>query len=107
MTEAVTVTPQAGRDDDGNPVTGGDPVVLEAFLVAPGNTTLQFTDSGNVDSADFTVYFLQSVSINDGDLIEVRDRTCIARVQKWIDPWDTGAPLDSTVVLCTSDTGAS
>ncbi len=105
--EAVTLTPQSSRDDDGNPVPGGSPVVLQAFLVAPGNTTVQFTDSGNIDSVDFTVYFLEPVSIKNGDLIEVRDRTCVARVQKWIDPWSGSDPLNSTVVLCTSATGAS
>lgn len=105
MSEPVTVTPQVSRDDDGNPVPGGAPMVLQAFAVAPGNTTVQFTDSGNVDSADFTVYFLESVNINDGDLIEVRGRTCTARVRDWVDPY--GSDVGGLEVLCTSDTGAS
>jgi hypothetical protein len=78
---------------------------LEAFAVAPGNTTVQITNPGSVDSAEFTVYFLKSVNINDGDLIEVRDRTCIARVRNWVDPW--GSNVGGMEILCISKTGAS
>lgn len=104
MNETVTITPSGGRDDDGNPVTGGDPVVVAPIAIAPGNTTVQFTDSGNVDSADFTVYFRLGVEISDGDVITVRGRDCLARVQEWINPY---ANHGGVVVLCTSDTGAS
>lgn len=105
--ESVTVYPQFDTDDDGNPVPGGSPVVLEAFAVAPGNTTVLFGDSGSLDSADFTVYLSLDAAVNDGDLIEVRGRTCRARVQEWRDPWPGTPPLDGMVVLCKSATGAS
>lgn len=104
MSETVTITPTFGRDDDGNPIANGTPVVVAPIAVAPGNTTVQFTDSGNVDSADFTVYFRLGVSVKDGDLIEVRDRDCIARVQEWVNPY---ANHGGVVVLCRSATGAS
>lgn len=104
MAETVTITPQFGRDDDGNPVPPGDPITLTPFAIAPGNTTVQFTDAGNVDSADFTVYFMPApdAEVKDGDLIEVRDRLCTARVRLW--DWEGISGLE---ILCTSDTGAS
>lgn len=105
--EQVTVTPQAGLDGDGDPIPGGTPVVIEAITVAPGNTAIQFMDSGDVDSADFTVYLPIGAQIKDDDLITVRERTCLARVQEWRDPWPGGVPLDGVVVLCKSVTGAS
>jgi hypothetical protein len=78
--------------------------VMEAFAVAPGNTTLQYTQSGNVDNIDFTLYFNGTVDINDGDHILVRNRTCTARVQVWDNPYSNHI---GTVVLCESATGAS
>lgn len=108
MSEQVTVIPQSSLDSDGNPAPSGTPVVLNAFAVAPGNTTLQFGDTGDIDSADFTVYFLdRMVVIHDDDVIVVRGRTCRARVQEWRDPWNVGMPLEGLVVLCRSKTGAS
>lgn len=108
MTEQVTVIPQSSLDSDGNPTASGTPVVLTPFTVAPGNTTLQFGDTGDTDSVDFTVYFLdRQAPVHDDDSIVVRGRTCRARVQEWRDPWAVGQPLEGLVVLCTSKTGAS
>lgn len=104
MTETVTITPTFGRDDDGNPIDNGDPFVVTPLVIAPGNTTVQFTDSGNVDSADFTVYLTLGTVVKDGDLIAVRDRDCVARVQKWVSPRTHRGVI---AVVCTSDTGAS
>jgi hypothetical protein len=102
--ETVTITPRFPRDDDGNPVDNGDPFDAKA-LVAPGNTTAQFTDSGNIDSADFTLYMKHGVAIKDGDLVHVRDRDCDARLMTW--RTSETARRGGIVVLCTSDTGAS
>lgn len=104
MSETVTITPAGGQDDDGNPIDNGSPFTAKA-LVAPGNTTVQFTDSGNVDSADFTLYMRFGVTVNDGDIITVRGRNCRARVQEW--RTSPTASRGGIVVLCSSDTGAS
>lgn len=104
MSEPVTVTPQSGRDDDGNPIASGVPAVVQAFAVAPGNTTLKYTEAGNVDNVDFTLYFNGTVAINDGDRIQVRGSTCTARVQVWDNPYSN---YIGTVVLCESFTGAT
>lgn len=106
--EQVTVIPQSSIDDDGNPGTSGDPILLEAFAVAPGNTTLQFGESGEVDAADFTVYLDVDAPVSDDDLMQVRGRTCSVRVQEWIDPWPGTHPqVGGVVVICKSRTGAS
>jgi len=107
MTESVTVTPRFGLDDDGNPIADGTPVVFEAFAVAPGNTTITHTDAGGVDNVAFTVFFLSAVAIKDDDLIEVREKSCNARVQLWENPWPAALPIGGVVVLCESTTGAS
>lgn len=104
--EQVTVIPQSQINDDGDPVAGGDPFVLSAFAVAPGNTTVQYNNSGDVESADFTVYLDRGAPVLDGDVIQVRGLVCVARVQEWRDPWP-GEPLEGLVVLCRSKTGAS
>lgn len=105
--EQVTVTTAGGLDNDGNPLPDGEPVVIDAFTVAPGNTTGQFTESGGLDSAEFTVYLPLGSPISDDDLIEVRGRTCLARVQEWRDPWSSADALECLEVLCKSTTGAS
>ena len=105
--EPVTVTPAGGLDSDGNPISDGTPVVIDAITVAPGNTTGQFTESGGLDSTEFTVYLPIGSPVNDDDLIEVRGRHCLARVQEWRDPWPGDLAVEATVVLCKSTTGAS
>lgn len=104
MPETVTVTPRSDRDDDGNPVPNGTPFTLTPFAIAPGNTTLQYNDSGNVDTAEFTLYFMPapSTAVKDGDLITVRTRTCVARVRVW--DWQNFGGLE---ILCESMTGAA
>lgn len=104
MSETVTVTPQFGLDNYGNPVASGEPVPLEAFAVAPGNTTITYTNAGGVDNVAYTVFFQQAVAIKDDDLIEVRGKTCRARIQLWESPY---AVHGGFVVLAESTTGAS
>ena len=104
MTGTVTVTPTFGLDSDGNPVANGTPVPLQAFAVAPGNTTITYTNAGDVDNVAFTVFFQAAVAIKDDDLIEVRDKVCKARIQLWENPY---APHGGFVVLAESTTGAS
>lgn len=104
MSETVTITPAGGRDDDGNPIANGRPFEATA-LVEPGNTNVQFTGSGNVDTVDFTLYMRFGVNVNDGDLITVRGRDCLARVRDW--RTSPTARRGGVVVLCSSVTGAS
>lgn len=104
MTETVVVTPRFDRDDDGNPVANGSPVTLQAFAVAPGNTTITYTHAGDVDDIAFTVFFQTPVAINDGDLIVVRGKPCNARIQLWENPY---RPHGGFVVLAESTTGAA
>lgn len=104
MSETVTVTPRFERDDDGNPVTNGTPAVLEAFAVAPGNTTIAYTRAGDVDDVAFTVYFQEPAAIKDGDLIVVRGKPCNARIQLWVNPYHAHGGF---VVLAESTTGAA
>jgi hypothetical protein len=107
MTEQVTVTPQSGLDSDGDPIAAGVPVVLDAIAVAPGNTSFRVGDDSELDSAESTVYLPVGSPVSDDDLILVRGRACLARVQEWRDPWAGLEPLDGLVVLCKSVTGAS
>lgn len=106
MTETVTVTPNSGFDSDGNPIGNGEPVVLTAIAVAPGNTTATFGAGGDLDQADFTVYLNLSdrAFIADDDQITVRGRTCRARVRVWESPRTGRGGLE---VLATSATGRS
>jgi hypothetical protein len=104
MSESVVVTPRFERDDDGNPVADGTPVTLEAFAVAPGNSTITYTDAGDVDNVAFTVFFQAPVAVKDGDLITVREKDCNARIQLWENPYH---PHGGFVVLAESITGAS
>lgn len=105
--EPVTVIPQTGLDDNGDPTAAETPVVLEAITVAPGNTTFQFGDQGERDSAEYTVYLPFGSPVSDDDLITVRGRNFRARVQEWRDPWPGEVSLDGLVVLCKSVTGVS
>lgn len=105
--EPVTVTPAGGLDSDGNPLPDGTPVVVDAITVAPGNTTGQFTDAGGLDSAEFTAYLPLGSPVSNDDLILVRGRPCLARVQEWRDPWPGDLAIECLVVLCKSTTGAS
>lgn len=103
--ETVTVTPQSGFNDDGDPIASGQPVTLEAILVTPGNTSSRVNDQGELDSVEFTVYLPFGSPISDDDLIVVREKPCWARVQEWRDPWPGAVSLDCLVVLCKAVTG--
>lgn len=106
MTETVTVTPGAGElDDDGNPTQAGAPYELTPLQIAPGNTTQTYGVSGELEQADFTVYFPLGIEsqIADGYLVDVRGHKCTARVRVWRSSADRGG----VEVLCRSATGAS
>lgn len=106
MAETVTVTPMSEMDANGDPVAPGAPVVLTPIAIAPGNTTRQFGESGELEAAEFTVYLrlADESKIADDYAIRVRERDCFARVQVWRSP-RTGR--GGVVVLCRSATGAS
>lgn len=122
MTETVTITEAVELDNQGNPVaTAGDPVVLTPLEVAPGNTLLTFGVGGDLDDVEFTVYlslktrmqvdvdewaWIDTTTLVDDDkLIEVRGRTCRARVQVWKS--QRSATRGGIAVLCQSATGKS
>lgn len=104
MSETVTVTPLFSNDDDGNPVPPGTPVVLTPIAIAPGNTTRQFGEGGDLDAAEFTVYLslADESKIADDYGIHVRGKDCFARVQVWRSPRTSRGGV---VVLCKSATG--
>lgn len=112
MAETVTVTPKSGFDDDGNPVAAGTPVVLTPWEIAPGNTSQQYGQGGDLDNVAFTVYFplrvrtgldtysVTDTLIRDDDDILVRGHLCRARVRRW----ESGG-RGGLEVLCQSATG--
>lgn len=104
--ETVTVTPLFEMDADGNPVPPGTPVMLTPIAIAPGNTTRQFGDGGELEAAEFTVYLrlADEAKIADDYQVDVRGKTCLARVQVWRSP-RTGR--GGVVVLCRAATGTS
>lgn len=106
MAETVTVRPQRKLDSDGNPAAAGSPVVLTPIAIAPGNTVRSYGDQGDLDQADFTVYLklADKSKIADDYEIDVRGKTCTARVQEWRSPRTNRGGL---VVLCNSATGKS
>lgn len=79
--EKVTVTPNGGRDDDGNVIPGGDPFDVVAFDVEPGNTTAKFGASGELSEAAFTIVLPVDTPINTDDWVSVRGLTGRARLQ--------------------------
>lgn len=92
MSETVTVTPM-GMDANGDPVIG-DPVVLSAWEITPGNGLVSFGSGGDLTDVEFTVYLPLRVQsggswvdtatlIDDGDELTVRGRNCVATVQVW------------------------
>jgi hypothetical protein len=115
MAETVVVTPKFGHDDDGNPVDDGTPVTLMPIAIAPGNTLQQPAAGGELDEAEFTLFFGPTVFLDGtrqttADLIKddygitVRDRPCLIRVQDWRSPRTGRGGL---VVLARSATGKS
>lgn len=87
--EQVTVAPQGGRDDTGQPTAGAAPFDVLAYAVTAGNTLQRFGITGNTDEADYTVAVPLDTAIKDNDLVTVRGRTGYARVisdfQRWSD----------------------
>ncbi|SCX05968.1 hypothetical protein [Mycolicibacterium fluoranthenivorans] len=115
MSELVTITPQAGRNTDGDPQPAGTPFDLFALEVAPGNTLLRFGVGGDLDSVEFTAYLplrrripdtsdYQSTveALTDNFRILVRGRDCAGRLQEWNSGGQGGV-----VVLCHSARGKS
>lgn len=86
--ERVTITPTFGRDNSGQPRADGDPIVVVARSVSPGNTTRAIGDDGQLDSADFTVAFDLDVPVKDGDRLNVRGRNGYARVMDNLEEWE-------------------
>lgn len=105
MSESVTIIPQVDRDDNGDMVAAGSPYTLVAKAVAPGNTTLSYNTSGDVEDVDFTVYLPLGSVIKDDDVIMVRTKKCYARVQVWQSAYNTGR--GGVVVLAKAITGRS
>ena len=112
MTEAVTITPQAGFDDNDDPLPASAPITLQA-RVAPGNMTVQFGADGNLDQVDFTVYLPLKVQrfgrwvatsglLTDNFTITIRGQACTGRAQVWDENGRGGI-----VVLATADTGTT
>lgn len=98
MSEPVVVTPQAGRDRKGDPLPAvGDPFTLHG-IVAPGNTTRSYGAGGDLEEADFTIFFplrirrevsgewgwvsVAELLINDFT-VTLRGKTCVGRIQDW------------------------
>ncbi len=80
--ENVTVTPNGGRDDDGNVLSGGAPFDVVAFTVEAGNTVARFGPSGEVSEAAYTIVLPLTTPLSDDDWITVRGKTGRARIQK-------------------------
>jgi hypothetical protein len=100
--EMVTIIPRNGRDDNGQPAADGTPVPVLAANVEPGNTTISYGITGELDTADFTVALPIDAVINDNDAMIVRGRYGIVRVTKSINRW---VDRQVQVVLVYSFTG--
>lgn len=112
MTETVTITPQAGVDDNSDPLPAEAPFTVTGY-VAPGNTTKTPGNEGNLDEVAFTVYLPLKIkrrsswvrtttALTDNFTITVRGQVCVGRAQEW-DQCGRGG----VVVLATADTGTS
>lgn len=85
--ELVTITPNLGRDNDGQPRGLGPPINTMALAVTAGNTTESFGISGDTDTADYTVALPIEAPIVDNDLMTVRGRIGLVRVKKDLGRW--------------------
>lgn len=85
--EQVRITPNLGRDSDGQPRGLGAAFNTMALAVTAGNTTEAFGIAGDTDTADFTVALPVEAPIVDNDLMTVRDRTGLVRVKKDLGRW--------------------
>lgn len=113
MSELVTITPIAGFDSNGDPLSNGAPFMLPVLEVAPGNTLQRFGVGGDLDVVDFTVFLPLRVRVADAFVataaaltedfwIEVRDRKCRGRLQEW-----NSGGRGGVAVLAHSATGKS
>ena len=100
--EQVTITPLFGRDLSGQPRPPGEPIVVVARSVTPGNTTRTIGDDGELDTADFTVALDLDVPVKDGDRIALRGKVGYARVSVLLEEW---ADRSTKYVLVKSRTG--
>lgn len=93
MTEAVTITPQAGMDAEDNPLPAGEPFTVSG-LVAPENSSVEPGVDGDLDAVTFTVYLPLTIKTPDGWVrtvtaltdnfhITVRGQVCVGRVKEW------------------------
>jgi hypothetical protein len=102
--ERVTVTPNGGRDDDGNVLAGGAPFDAIAFDVQPGNTVAKFGPSGEVSEAAFTITLPINTAIHDDDWVTVRGKTGRARIQMQLPQY---AGRERLVVLVDTKSGGA
>lgn len=79
--ERITITPNAGRDDDGNVIPPGPAFQVVAFDVQAGNTLTKFGPSGEVSEADFTIVLPVDTPLRDDDWVTVRGKMGRARIQ--------------------------
>jgi hypothetical protein len=100
LNESVVITPTNGRDADGDPIGDGSPITLKA-LVAPGNSVFQFGTGGDMESADFTVFFPLGTVLPEEFRVSVRGVNGVGRVQKW----DVGSTVGGFAVLVSAATG--
>ena len=95
MSETVTVTAPAGLDDNGDPLTAGDPITLTPLEIAPGNVLIRWGVGGDLTDVTFTVFLPLRVRtdpdtwtetaelVHTGDDIEIREQKFTAMVQEW------------------------
>lgn len=112
MSEPVTITPQAGLDDNDDPLPAAEPFTISG-LVAPGATTVDPGTEGTLDSVDFTVYlplkirqdggWVRTSAVLTGDFtITVRGQVCVGRAKEWDENGRGGVE-----VIATALTGAT
>ena len=112
MTETVTITPQAGVDDNDDPLPAASAFSVVGY-VAPGNSTVRYGADGDLDQVQFTVYLPLKIklrgawartmtALTDNFTITVRDQICTGRAQEW-DQCGRGG----VVILASANTGTT
>lgn len=80
-----------GYDENGDPIPGTEETVtLHPRAIAPGPSNPYTDDGRNGETVEFSLYFLRGVDIEDDDELEVRGKTCTARVADWHSAFGTG-----------------
>lgn len=100
--ERITVTPRGGQDDDGARLPDGPAFSVVALAVDAGNTAERYGAEGTTLEADFTVVVALGSGIGDGDLVTVRGRDGVARVQR---EFSQHADRNQDVILVRSRAG--